>query len=51
VIPQEGGIELEFAFAGWRWDPLLDKGIFQFTPPPNAVIVNGLLPEAPGLRQ
>jgi outer membrane lipoprotein-sorting protein len=51
VIPQEGGIELEFSFAGWHWDPVLDKAIFQFAPPPNAVIVNGLLPEAPGLRQ
>jgi outer membrane lipoprotein carrier protein len=51
VIPQEGGIELEFSFAGWHWNPDLDKGVFQFTPPPDAVIVNGLLPEAPGMRQ
>jgi len=51
VIPQEGGIELEFSFAGWHWDPVLNKTLFQFTPPPNAVIVNGLLPEAPGMRQ
>lgn len=51
LIPQEGGIELEFSFAGWRWNPLLDKAVFQFTPPPDTVIVNGLLPEAPGMRQ
>ena len=51
VIPQEGGIELEFSFAGWHWDSVLNKALFQFTPPPNAVIVNGLLPEAPGVRQ
>jgi outer membrane lipoprotein carrier protein len=51
VIPQEGGIELEFSFAGWHWNPVLDKAVFQFTPPPDAVIVNGLLPEAPGMRQ
>jgi outer membrane lipoprotein-sorting protein len=51
VIPQDGGIELEFSFAGWRWDPVLDKALFQFSPPPDTVIVNGLLPEAPGLRQ
>jgi outer membrane lipoprotein carrier protein len=51
VIPQEGGIELEFSFAAWRWNPVLDKSIFQFTPPRDVVIVNGLLPDAPGLRQ
>jgi outer membrane lipoprotein-sorting protein len=51
VIPQEGGIELEFSFAGWHWNPVLDKAVFQFTPPPDTVIVNGLLPEAPGMRQ
>lgn len=51
VIPQEGGVELEFSFAAWQWNPVLDKAVFQFTPPPDAVIVNGLLPEAPGMRQ
>jgi outer membrane lipoprotein carrier protein len=51
VIPQEGGVELEFAFAGWRWDPTLDKSVFQFAPPPNTVVVDGLLPDTPGLRQ
>jgi outer membrane lipoprotein carrier protein len=51
VIPQEGGIEIEFSFAAWRWNPPLEKGVFQFVPPPNVVIVDGLLPDAPGLRQ
>ncbi len=51
VIPQEGGITLEFSFNGWRWNPPLEKTVFQFNPPPNVVIVNGLLPDAPGLRQ
>jgi outer membrane lipoprotein carrier protein len=51
VIPQEGGITLEFSFNGWRWNPPLAKTVFQFNPPPNVVIVNGLLPDAPGLRQ
>ena len=51
VIPQDGGIVLEFSFTGWRWNPPLDKAIFQFTPPPNVVIVDGLLPDTPGLRQ
>ena len=51
VVQQEGAIELEFSFTGWKWNPPLDKSIFQFTPPRGVAIVNGLLPEAPGLRQ
>jgi len=51
AIPQEGGIELEFSFTGWRWDPTLDKAEFQFIPPRDVVIVDGLLPDTPGLRQ
>jgi outer membrane lipoprotein carrier protein len=51
VIPQGGGIELEFSFAHWRWNPTLDKAVFQFVPPRDTVIVNGLLPDTPGLRQ
>ena len=51
VVPQEGAIEIEFSFAGWRWNPPLKKAIFQFLPPPDVVIVDGLLPDGPGLRQ
>jgi outer membrane lipoprotein carrier protein len=51
VIPQQGGIEIEFSFAHWRWNPPLEKSVFQFVAPPDVVIVNGLLPDAPSLRQ
>jgi len=51
VIPQEGGIQMEFSFTGWRWNPILDKSVFQFIPPRDVVIVDGLLPDTPGLRQ
>lgn len=51
VIPQEAGIELEFSFTAWQWNPKLGKGVFEFALPPDAVIVEGLLPETPGLRQ
>jgi outer membrane lipoprotein carrier protein len=51
VIPQPGGIEIEFSFTGWRWNPPLEKSLFQFTPPPDVIIVNGLLPNMPGMRQ
>jgi outer membrane lipoprotein-sorting protein len=51
LIPQEGGIEIEFSFANWRWNPPLEKAVFQFVAPADAVIVDGLLPNVPGLRQ
>lgn len=51
VIPQEGGIQMEFSFTGWRWNPTLDNSVFQFIPPRDVVIVDGLLPDTPGLRQ
>jgi len=51
VVRQEGGIEMGFSFTGWQWNPPLDKSLFQFSPPRGAAIVDGLLPESPGLRQ
>jgi outer membrane lipoprotein carrier protein len=51
VIPQEAGMQIEFEFRNWEWNPALEKTLFQFQPPPGTVIVNGLLPEAPGMRQ
>jgi outer membrane lipoprotein carrier protein len=51
VIPQEAGMQIEFEFKDWQWNPALAKRLFQFEPPPGTVIVNGLLPEAPGMRQ
>jgi outer membrane lipoprotein carrier protein len=51
VVQEEAGMELEFSFTNWEWDPRLDKGLFEFVPPRGVAIVNGLLPETPGLRQ
>lgn len=51
VVPQEGGIELEFTFTGWRWNPALEPSVFQFVAPRNTVLVEGMLPDTPGLRQ
>jgi outer membrane lipoprotein carrier protein len=51
VIPQEGKIELEFSFKDWQWNPPLGRSWFQFAPPIGVAIVDGLLPETPGLRQ
>ena len=51
VIPQGAGMQIEFEFKNWLWNPALPKTLFAFEPPPTTVIVNGLLPEAPGMRQ
>lgn len=51
VVKEEGGEQLEFSFRDWQWDPPLSKSTFEFTPPKGVAIVNGVLPEAPGLRQ
>lgn len=51
VIPQEAGMQIEFEFKNWQWNPALAKSLFEFEPPPGTVIVNGVLPEAPGMRQ
>jgi outer membrane lipoprotein-sorting protein len=51
VVREEAGMELELSFTGWEWDPPLDKSLFEFVPPKGVAIVEGLLPETPGLRQ
>jgi outer membrane lipoprotein carrier protein len=51
VVQEEAGMELEFSFKNWQWNPPIDKGLFEFVPPRGVAIVNGLLPETPGLRQ
>ncbi len=51
VVPQEGGIEHEFIFKDWQWDVPVRKEWFVFEPPPGVVIVDGLLPTSPGVRQ
>lgn len=51
VVPQEGRTQLEFSFKDWEWNPALPKNWFEFVPPPGAVIVDGQLSDAPGLRQ
>ncbi len=51
VVPQDAGLQIEFAFRNWEWNPPLAKTLFEFDPPPGTAIVNALLPEAPGMRQ
>jgi outer membrane lipoprotein carrier protein len=51
VVAEEAGLQIEFAFRNWVWNPALAKTLFEFDPPPGTVIVNAVLPEAPGMRQ
>ena len=51
TVREEGGRELEFSFTGWKWNPQLDKSTFEFVAPRGVAIVDGVLSEAPGLRQ
>ena len=44
LIRQAGGIEIEFRFTGWQFDPQIPDSHFRFTPPLGVAIVNGELP-------
>lgn len=48
---QQAGIVIEFTFKDWQWNPPLPGELFRFEPPPGVAIVNGLLPDGPGVRQ
>ena len=47
IVRQPAGIEVEFRFENWRFDPNIPKAMFHFEPPPGVAIVNG---ESPGTR-
>ena len=51
VVRAAGGIETEFQFKNWEINPLVPDALFQFSPPPGVVIVDGLLPSSTGVRQ
>lgn len=50
LIHEQGGIEIEFRFKDWQWNPALPANLFQFNAPKGVAIVNGMLPDAPGMR-
>lgn len=41
VIRQSDGVELEFKFRNWRFDPPLESSMFRFSVPRGVAIVNG----------
>ena len=45
IVRQAGGIQVEFRFENWRFDPPIPESMFHFEPPPGVAIVNGELPD------
>lgn len=43
---EKGGVEIEFKFTAWRFDPPLSDTFFRFDVPPGVAIVNGESPAA-----
>src|SRR6266849_7251365 len=43
IVRQAGGIEVEFRFEDWRFDPAVPDTMFRFEAPPGVAIVNGEL--------
>jgi len=50
-MEEVAGVQVEFTFKDWQWNPILPKSLFQFEAQPGMVIVNGPLPDSPGVRQ
>jgi outer membrane lipoprotein carrier protein len=44
VIREAGGVDIEFKFKDWQFDPPLPDSFFRFEVPPGVAIVNGELP-------
>ena len=43
IVRQPGGVEVEFRFENWRFDPPIPETMFRFDPPAGVAIVNGEL--------
>jgi outer membrane lipoprotein carrier protein len=43
IVRQPGGVEVEFRFENWRFDPPMPESMFRFEPPAGVAIVNGEL--------
>ena len=43
IVRQAGGVEVEFRFENWRFNPPIPETMFHFVPPAGVAIVNGEL--------
>jgi outer membrane lipoprotein carrier protein len=48
VVREGGGVNIEFKFKDWQFDPPLPDSFFRFEIPPGVAIVNGELPAGDG---
>jgi outer membrane lipoprotein carrier protein len=48
VIADPGGVQVEFQFANWEYNPRVEDAAFRFAPPEGVAIVDGDLGGAPG---
>jgi outer membrane lipoprotein carrier protein len=48
VVRGSGGVDLEFKFKDWQFDPAVPDSFFRFEVPPGVAIVNGELPASNG---
>jgi outer membrane lipoprotein-sorting protein len=44
VVREKGGVEVEFKFTAWRFDPPVSDSFFRFEVPPGVAIVNAESP-------
>jgi hypothetical protein len=44
TVRESGGVDIEFKFKDWQFDPPLPDSFFRFEVPPGVAIVNGELP-------
>jgi len=44
LVREKGGVEVEFKFTAWRFDPPVPDSFFRFEVPPGVAIVNAELP-------
>jgi outer membrane lipoprotein carrier protein len=44
LVRESGGIEIEFRFTHWQFNPPVEESLFHFSPPLGVAIVNGELP-------
>jgi outer membrane lipoprotein carrier protein len=48
LVRGSGGVDLEFKFKDWQFDPAVPDSFFRFAVPPGVAIVNGELPASNG---
>jgi outer membrane lipoprotein carrier protein len=48
LVREGGGVDIEFKFKDWLFDPALPDSFFRFEVPPGVAIVNGELPPSDG---